>query len=284
MAKRLPTILAVAVIVIVVVLAVVGWDYYLLDRTARLAHPRHDFLKPSGVWGHGVGIIATLVMMCNFLYPARKRIRRLQRMGKLSTWLTFHVFVGVTTPLVIAFHAAFQSNNLFATFTAAGLVIVVLTGLIGRYFFSFLPSPKGRDEWQSLLANANAQVAVVEDAAALDALMGRYRELPGGTLPMLRVVSQMVWFTPAVRAELADARKAFWDAALFEDFAHTYRRLSKAWFRVAFHSQVRRFMSMWRTFHVILAVVLVLLLSVHVALSLYLGFGWILFGTAAVQP
>ena len=43
-------------------------DYYLLPRALRYRDPRHALLKPSGAWGHGVGILATLFMLSNFAY------------------------------------------------------------------------------------------------------------------------------------------------------------------------------------------------------------------------
>ncbi len=46
-------------------------------RTTR----RHRFLKPSGLWGHGVGIVATAFMLSNFLYAVRKRWTATQGQG-----------------------------------------------------------------------------------------------------------------------------------------------------------------------------------------------------------
>src|SRR5207253_3099457 len=112
-----------------------GWSYYLLSHTDRMASPVHEMLRPAGRWGHGVGIVATLFMMSNFLYPVRKRAKFLSGKGSIRGWLDFHMFVGFMSPLVIAFHAAFQSNNQLATGTAAALLVVVLTGIIGRFIY-----------------------------------------------------------------------------------------------------------------------------------------------------
>jgi hypothetical protein len=45
-------------------------------------------------------------------------------------------------PCVIAFHAAFQSRNLLATGTAAALVVVVVTGLVGRFVYGVVHSTR----------------------------------------------------------------------------------------------------------------------------------------------
>src|SRR5205814_6779190 len=124
--------------------ALKGWDYYLLPRVARLHSPLHATLRPAGSWGHGIGIVATAFMLLNFLYPVRKRTRALSGMGSIRSWLDFHMFVGFMSPLVIAFHAAFQSNNQLATGTAAALGVVVFTGIVGRFIYGLVPSAAGK--------------------------------------------------------------------------------------------------------------------------------------------
>src|SRR5438132_3253139 len=88
-----------------------GWSDYRLSHTDRMAAPVREMLRPAGRWGHGVGIVATLFMMSNFLYPVRKRAKFLSGKGSIRGWLDFHMFVGFMSPLVIAFHAAFQSTT-----------------------------------------------------------------------------------------------------------------------------------------------------------------------------
>ena len=133
-------------------LAYKGWGYYQLTTMARLRSPMHGAFKSAGPWGHGVGIVATVFMLSNFLYPVRKRTRSLTGLGDIRDWLNFHVFVGFMSPLVIAFHAAFQSNNVLATATAIALGIVVGTGLIGRFIYGLVPSVDGHAEELELIS------------------------------------------------------------------------------------------------------------------------------------
>lgn len=125
---------------LVAFLAWSGRAYYPLDRLERLRSPLHAALKPAGPVGHGIGIGATIFLLSNFLYAARKRLVPLGGAGRIRTWLHFHVFVGFMAPPVIAFHAAFQSRNLLATGTAIALSVVVATGLVGRWVYGVVHS------------------------------------------------------------------------------------------------------------------------------------------------
>src|SRR5262249_30247798 len=108
---------------IVAALAWAGRDYYLRSVTQRVRSPLHAALRPSGVWGHGVGIAATLFMLLNFVYPIRKRLKIFKGRGSIAPWLRFHVFVGLMSPIVILFHSAFQWRNTIASLTYVSLVI-----------------------------------------------------------------------------------------------------------------------------------------------------------------
>jgi len=139
--RLLLALLALAGAALIATLAWNGREYYALDRLARLRSPLHPSLKPAGPVGHGIGIAATLFLLSNFLYAARKRFAFLADAGRIRTWLHVHVFVGFMSPLVIAFHAALQSRNLLATGTTIALTVVVLTGIVGRFVYGVVHSP-----------------------------------------------------------------------------------------------------------------------------------------------
>lgn len=128
-------ILLVAGVATAAGLAWLGRDYYPIDALAREQSPWHDLLRPAGVLGHGIGVVATAVMLTNFFYAARKRLPWLRRGGSIRRWLTLHVVVGALTPGVILFHAAFQTKNLVATVSYGAVAAVVLTGAIGRWIY-----------------------------------------------------------------------------------------------------------------------------------------------------
>lgn len=268
---------AVFSVAVLCVLAWVGRDYYLLSRPERLRSPLHASLKSAGTWGHGVGIAATLFMLSNFLYAARKRWKRLAALGRIGSWLDFHVFVGFMSPLVIAFHAAFQSNNLLATGTAGALGIVVATGVVGRFIYGVVPAEGGKEvELSDLLGRFER---IQEDLGELAAQSEGTRRLvarvtapvKAGSLALLFV--RMPFELLGIRLRLLRARRKFADRPRYREFRGAVLRLEKLRWQIKFYASLKRLLRGWRAFHASLAVFLVFVIAAHIGLSLYLGYG-----------
>ena len=274
------TAYALAALAIIGFLAWTGRDYYLLDRAARRASPLNATLRSAGPWGHGVGIAATAFMLSNFLYAARKRWKRLSALGSTRGWLGFHVFVGLMSPMVIAFHAAFQSNNLLASATASSLGIVVGTGLVGRFIYSAVPSDGGKAvELSDLLArferlrDAQGRSLALAGSAAQALLARATAPIRAGSLALLFVLMPLE--AVSLRLQLARVRRRFPNRAGFVEFRRSVVALARIRWQIRFYASLKRLLRGWRTFHAALAVFLVLAIAAHIAVSLYLGYGWL---------
>jgi hypothetical protein len=129
---------ALTAVLSVITLAVYGWNYYLLDATERPFSPKHELLKPSGSIAIKLGIAGVLLFMMIFLYPLRKRIKWLGRIGSAKHWLDFHVIAGLTAPVLIAFHASFKFRGI-AGIAFWIMLSVAISGVIGRYIYAQIP-------------------------------------------------------------------------------------------------------------------------------------------------
>jgi dihydropyrimidine dehydrogenase (NAD+) subunit PreT len=279
-ARRLRNLIYLATGVLILVwLYWHGRNYYPLDAHARLKSPEHPWLKSSGPFGHWVGIAATLVMLSNFIYPVRKRLQVLKGVGHIRDWLDFHVFVGFCSPAVIAFHAAFQSKNQLATATAASLLVVVLTGIIGRFIYALVPSEKGRvlerADVLGLLERAKDRLIPLadeaEDPKALEDVLhflGRPIE-PGGIADFLSTVPAE-WFK--LRSLLRAARRSFGHGEQWSDVKELSVRIGTLRTQARFFGGLKRLLAGWRVFHATLAVFLVVAMTAHIGVSLYLGY------------
>jgi thioredoxin reductase/NAD-dependent dihydropyrimidine dehydrogenase PreA subunit len=279
--RALPLVLFAIAMFIVAALMVIGWDYYRLPVPMRRFSAAHAILRPAGVWGHGIGIVATLVMMSNFLYAVRKRVRAFKGAGPILSWLTFHQFVGFLSPAVVAFHAAFQSNNFVATSTSVALAVVVVTGVLGRFIFGLVPSGEGRAvelgelsaRFERLKIRVKKMTRESTDVLQVNLLLDRATTKPDGAL--LGQLFKLPFQRLRDGSELRRTRPLFSKKAHYYDFVEAFHRIRLLQVQVGFFHALKRLMSVWRMLHVVLAVVLVFLIAAHIALSLYLGYTWI---------
>ena len=91
----------------------------------------------SEFFGHTLGILGFILMLLTeTLYSIRKRSRF--AMGRMSTWLKFHIFMGLVGPFMVLLHSSWKFNGL-AGATTLLTAIIVFSGFIGRYIFTRIP-------------------------------------------------------------------------------------------------------------------------------------------------
>lgn len=148
-------IMVIIVIFVLLYLSYFGFDYYNTSLEERFYQPDHKLLKPSGILGHGLGILGTLFMIIGVsTYMARKRFRSWSRLGKLKYWLEFHIFLCTLGPIMVLFHTSFKFGGI-VSISFWSMVAVFLSGIIGRFIYIQIPRTiEGRelslDEIQNL--------------------------------------------------------------------------------------------------------------------------------------
>jgi len=276
--KALRVIYATAGVAILAFLAWKGAEYYPLDRLERLHSPLHKALRSAGPWGHGVGMVATAFMLSNFFYAVRKRTRLLTGLGDIRGWLDFHVFVGAMSPLVIAFHAAFQANNVLATSTAGALLVVMATGVVGRYIYGMVPAHGGRaEELEDLSASferlrAFAAPALAHVGPQAEALLDRVTA-PVKAHFLLALFLRFPFEAAWLRLRLAWLRRRFPDPEQYLDLRRALLKLARLRWQLRFYGSLKSLLRGWRVFHASMAIFLVVALTAHIGVSLYLGYG-----------
>ena len=115
-----------------------GYQYYSTPIEERVFLAQHAALKPSGLWGHGFGIIGSLMMIIGVaLYMIRKRTK-FMNFGFLKHWLEFHIFLCTVGPILVLYHTAFKFGGIVAV-SFWSMVAVVLSGVIGRFLYVQIP-------------------------------------------------------------------------------------------------------------------------------------------------
>lgn len=132
-------ILAAIVVITFAALVYYGISYYRTSIAERFYHPENSILKPSGILGHGFGIIGSLLIVIGVAsYMGRKRYHFLSRLGILKHWLEFHIFLCTLGPVLILFHTAFKFGGLVAI-SFWSMVAVFLSGIVGRFIYLQIP-------------------------------------------------------------------------------------------------------------------------------------------------
>lgn len=126
-------------ILVFILLAFNGYQYYSLPIEERFFDSSHTVLKPSGLWGHGFGIIGTLMMILGVaVYMIRKRSKKLYTFGYLKHWLEFHIFLCTVGPVLVLYHTAFKFGGIVSV-SFWSMVLVVLSGIVGRFIYIQIP-------------------------------------------------------------------------------------------------------------------------------------------------
>lgn len=140
-----------------------GVPYYSAPLVRRLRHPLHAMLKSSGPVGLAFGAVALTLFLFMWLYPLRKKWSALAWTGPVGRWLDVHIVMGLSLPFLAAVHAGWRFDGLIGLGMLA-MVIVSLSGVVGRYLYTHIPRDRAGIEL-SLEAVAGERRSVLTSLA-----------------------------------------------------------------------------------------------------------------------
>jgi hypothetical protein len=282
---RFVTVGAVALWLAIATVAVLrGFEYYATPLQQRAYMADHELLKPSGDIGLGYGVIGTLMMVVGVAgYSLRRRVRWLQRAGKLKTWLGVHIFLCTMGPFLIVLHTTFKFGGIISI-AFWSMVAVVASGVFGRYVYVRIPKTlngqfltlKSIEEQRERMLQVITERSGLRPADVQAVLAVAKRPAPRGFAGAL---FQSLWYDLTesrhdrkIQRLLADkgvppkARAAA--AQLFRDEVNLEHQ-------VALLAPFQRLFKYWHLFHMPLAIVMLLVVMVHVSVALLLGYTWL---------
>jgi hypothetical protein len=131
--------MALIVLATTIYLFYTGYSYYNTPLEERFYHPHYNWFKSSGIYGQGLGVLGTFLIFFGVtIYIARKRYNFMVKYLRLKYLLEFHIFLCVLGPILILFHTAFKFGGIVSV-AFWSMVIVVLSGVIGRYIYIQIP-------------------------------------------------------------------------------------------------------------------------------------------------
>jgi hypothetical protein len=95
------------------------------------------------------GFIGTGLMAIAAIYPMFRRFRVFRWMASNTMWFDFHMMAGWVGPMFIGLHSALKLDSWVAS-AFWSMVIVVVSGAIGRYLYTMIPAVSSGNELEEL--------------------------------------------------------------------------------------------------------------------------------------
>ncbi|MBI1336231.1 MAG: NAD(P)-binding protein [Phycisphaera sp.] len=267
----------------------VNWHraYYDLAAPVRAGSPLHGWLRPAGAVGLTFGFLACALFLCNLAYLIKRSKLMGRRLpGSLGSWMSAHIFTGLLAPLCVLLHAGLSIRDTVGGHAFVALLVVVVTGILGRYLYALVPrAANGREMDLDELCTQLSTLSAEWDRGGrgfgsaareqIDSLIhaGRWR---AGFLAR-------VWALLAGQFKLRRVLHNLRQQAQSDDIAtselHRVQGLARRAFRisqaVSHYEEVRAVLSSWRYFHRWVALLMVLLAVVHIAIAIrYADIEW----------
>lgn len=257
-----------------------GWSYYTTSSAVRGYAEEHKTLRPSGTLGIALGATGTLFMVSTLFYVARKKLKLLSRAGSPKVWLEIHIFCGVFGPLLITFHTAFKFNGLISV-AYWSMVLVVLSGFVGRYLFVRIPKTlKGTELSRTELEERVAEFKERLASAALPAgFMVRLDELErvdptidGHRRSLLQSLVDRFRARARMSALRRSIRRSGLDPRLLHESLDLLQQRNVLLHRTANLQRTRELFQLWHVFHRPLVWVMFAIFLVHLGVAIYFGY------------
>ncbi|MBK9386387.1 MAG: NAD(P)-binding domain-containing protein [Planctomycetes bacterium] len=262
-------------------LAWVLWrtDYYGASWARRLENADHGWLAPTGAFGLVCGIASLACIATNLLYLLRRSRFGEWLAGSLRHWLSWHMVTGVAATVLAFVHGGAVFHNAAGGHALWMLILLVVTGAIGRYLYAQIPkAANGRelalDEVRARVVSLSAEWdgagrgfgermrARVEELVAHSqwspSFLGRARALFGSQRKLRLALIDLR--REAVREGIA--------ASEFDRLAVLARRAVRLGLHAAHFEELRGLLASWRYFHRWIALLMVLVVGLHVATAL----------------
>lgn len=248
----------------------VGYSYYNTLLEERFYHPQHDWFKPSGAFGHGLGIVGTLMILFGVsIYIARKRYNFLSKYIRLKYLLEFHIFLCTLGPILILFHTAFKFGGI-VSIAFWSMVAVVLSGVIGRFIYIQIPRTiEGRELSLNELKNMKSDLTDV---------LNEEFDLDDNTKLMI------VSFTNEQNSSgnkkiIQNLKKVLKSENLPKKGRVSILKLVKNEIslsgKIARLQTMQRLFKYWHVAHLPFALIMLVIVIIHVGITLAFGYKWI---------
>ena len=252
-------------------LAWTGYTYYSAPFEERYYLENHDWFKPSGIMGHGLGIVGTLLMLIGVvIYILHKRYNVLGNRIRLRYLLEFHIFLCTLGPIMILFHTAFKFGGIVSV-AFWSMVAVVVSGVVGRFIYIQIPRTiEGRE---LNLNEIKAMQTQLSDELA--SRLGADEELSD----MIANLSEHSSSPKERRRAISSIKKTLKNRSVRPKDRKSILKMVKEEMSLAGRierlKRMQQLFKYWHVAHLPFALIMTIIVVLHVAVTLAFGYTWI---------
>lgn len=246
-------------------LAYTGYSYYSTPLEERFYHPHHNWFKPSGLYGQGLGVFGTLLIVIGvFMYILHKRYNILGKHVRLKYLLEFHIFLCTLGPILILFHTAFKFGGI-VSIAFWSMVAVVASGVVGRFIYIQIPRTiEGRALSLNEVQNMKTDVAAI--------LKDKY-QIEDVDL------NTFVNYTKEGTTHISTLKKTIGNYSLMKEdqkqllkMLHGERLLSR---KISRLETMKKYFKYWHVAHMPFALIMLVIVIIHIVVAFTFGYKWI---------
>ena len=262
--------MVVITVITTVYLIYTGYTYYNTSLEERFYHPHHNWFKPSGIYGQGLGILGTFMITFGVtIYIARKRYNFLSKYIRLKYLLEFHIFLCTLGPILILFHTAFKFGGI-VSIAFWSMVAVVLSGIAGRFIYIQIPRTiEGRALSLSEVQGLKTDLSKV--------LVEKF-DLQSNTIQIVtNLISEEN--TSGNKKTLGNLRKVLSRNDLPKKdrkaILHMVKHEISLSKKIARLEKMQQLFKYWHVAHMPFALIMLVIVIIHVGVTLTFGYKWI---------
>jgi hypothetical protein len=261
-----------------------GFDYYTTPKPERAFRPDYAEMKPSGYFSHGLGVIGgTMITVGVALYSSRKRIRALWNLGRLSSWLEFHIFLCLVGPVLVIYHTTFKAGGI-AAISLWTMLSVAASGIVGRFLYVLIPRniKGGQLTSQQINEEFDRLAAVLRESELGSKLLSDIdKHFAAVKRPetFWQTVTTYFSLMKSKRQVRRALKRLISKSNLSPTTARTLYKAASSRASLIRRSivllQAEKLFYYWHAIHLPFSVIMFITLAVHIGVAIWLGYSWI---------
>jgi len=248
-------------------------------------------VSPNGATLVGLiyGLISFVAILLLMYYGMRKRSYTAKHWS-LRAWLSFHVYIGTMTLLLVPLHAGFKFGFDIHTLAYVLLVMVVVSGIVGAALYLLLPRRfepfgeeltyplgHGTDEELRKIIRQMRALAIDKSQEFAEACQ---TEIEYG-IPKRHVGWGLLWRKSATAALVATQIEAFQDYLqhipeveheAFQNLARLATQKRDLEHRMAAQMRLQNLLEAWLYIHLPVSLVMFVVVIIHILVVFYYGY------------